>query len=426
MKRVSGEPSDEQLRETLRGLVEQELLRSGKRAVVRREGDSLLVGKGATEARADIRGTLAQWDNLPDDLRERRVRQIAELLGQTPAAAPVIRRQQRQRLANRPAWYSFLAPVLVVLGTGAALVVAYQVLSPGVKPGWPTMSGFGFGSARAGASAAPLAPASDPEADRATRTGSACEQTRARVARGASIGPADVDGWVVELVLFRRAATSDLAAAPQLDSFVRRKPGASAGTWFWPNAKSLISAQRFDAEVSVLSAPTLGDKKLSGVRLVFSGPYVTPYFSEDLRSDYLLIADALADALSATDGALFAHCAGTDPHYVGSWFLGPNPGAAAGSLVYFMTAFDDVPVLKPDVLGAGNNDERRGRAFDTISRAAVGLDRGAAATIIGRELGMISGRPNKPFRLTFPFRDANRAKRSAVEVARALRLASAG
>ena len=46
LKRVSGEPSDEQLRETLRGLVEQELLRSGKRAVVRREGDSLLVGKG--------------------------------------------------------------------------------------------------------------------------------------------------------------------------------------------------------------------------------------------------------------------------------------------------------------------------------------------------------------------------------------------
>jgi hypothetical protein len=176
----------------------------------------------------------------------------------------------------------------------------------------------------------------------------------------------------------------------------------------------------------VQALPALGAGQLNGVRLIFSGPYVTPYFSEELRSDYLLLADALADALSATDGALYAHCANANAHYIGSWFLGANPGAAVGSLVYFMAAYNDVPVLKPEVLGSGDDAQRHGQAFDAVSKATHGLDRGATATLVGRELGMISGRPNKPSRLTFPFRDANRAKRSSVDVARALELASGG
>jgi hypothetical protein len=91
-----------------------------------------------------------------------------------------------------------------------------------------------------------------------------------------------------------------------------------------------------------------------------------------------------------------------------------------------MADYGDLPVLKPEVLGGGSAAERHLHAFDAIYRATAGLDRARAATLLGRELGMISGRPKQPHRVTFPFRDANRAQRSSVQVARALELASGG
>jgi hypothetical protein len=94
-------------------------------------------------------------------------------------------------------------------------------------------------------------------------------------------------------------------------------------------------------------------------------------------------------------------------------------------LVYFMADFSDAPLLKPEVLGSSGDPQRRDHAFDVIGAAASALDRSAAATLIGTELGMISGRPNQPVRLTFPFRDANRATRASLTAARALKLAAA-
>jgi hypothetical protein len=271
-----------------------------------------------------------------------------------------------------------------------------------------------------------VSPAPDRDRERAVLATNACDQTRARVARGANIGPVDVEGWQVELVLLRRGAPADLSRVPALASFLRQSSDSNASTWIWPNAKSLLAAQRFDAQVEVYPLPALGAEQLSGVRLVFSGPYVAPYFSEDLRADYLLLADALAEALSASDGALYAHCANAEAHFIGSWFLGPSPGAALGSLVYFMAGYNDVPILKAEVRGSGNAAERAGQMFDVIGKATRGLDRARTATLIGRELGMISGRPNQPSRLSFPFRDANRAMRSSVDVARALGLVNGG
>ncbi|HTA90189.1 MAG TPA: hypothetical protein VK745_11450, partial [Polyangiaceae bacterium] len=64
----------------IKALVEQELARISVLATLRLDGESLVLRRGSHESRADIRGTLAQWDSLPDDLRERRARQIAALL----------------------------------------------------------------------------------------------------------------------------------------------------------------------------------------------------------------------------------------------------------------------------------------------------------------------------------------------------------
>jgi hypothetical protein len=416
---VSGEVRDERLVEAVRGLVDRELERLGHRGVVRSEGVWLVVGKGATQTRAEVQGTLEQWEGLPDDLRQRRAHQLAELLLAKPANAPVAARPQR--LSNRPGWLSVIAPVLIVVATGWAVLLAYRVLSPNGASTWENLSGLFRGTS--GVSPA-IASSAALHHEPTTPSVSPCDQVRARVARGASIGPADMDGWEVELVLLRRGPAVDLAHEPALNAFLRPKSGSTASTWVWPNARSLILTQRFDAQVEVHALPALGASQLSGVRFVFTGPYVTPYFSEELRSDYLVSADALADALSATDGALFAHCANPDAHSIGSWFLGANPGAALGSLVYFMAGYSDLPVLKPEILGNGEEPARRSQAFDAINRATSGIDRATSATLLGRELGVISGRPHRPSRLTFPFRDANRAQRASLDVARAMGLAS--
>jgi len=418
---VSGEQTGAELAVQIQALVARELAHSGVRAALRIEGDFLVLRGVAGETRAELRGTLAQWDSLPEDLRERRVRQIAQLLtagaavpAQRLPVAPAPEIAARRALGLR--WYSALPPIAFAALTAGAVAAAYHYLAPRAEPlpAW-------------GASASAAAPASarlDPDRERSRLASTACEHTRARVAQGASIGPADSEGWVVELTLLRRGATVDLTNAPGLSKFISRGVGAQTGTLTWAPATHLTALQRFDAEVSVSASPPLGEGRISGLDLVFSGPYVLPYFSEEQRFDYLKLAEALAEELGATDGALFARCASSSSHHIGSWFLGKTPGAAAASLVYFMASFTDVPALKPSVFGESAGPPERGHAFDAISTAAARIDRGTAATLVGRELGTVAGRPEHGFRLTFPFRDADRALRASVGIARSLQLAN--
>ena len=400
--------------------MEQELKRRGQSASTRFEANCLVVGRGAAEARADIAGTLAQWSELPDDLRDKRIAQIAQLLTPGTLAVPGA---PRTPPTQRARWSSVFAPVLVVLATAAVLLVAYRYLAPNGA----SLLSFVRGLGAAPSASSAIAPPPDPDRERAVLAGTACEQSMARVARGSNIGPADVEGWLVELVLLRRSGGANLAASPALAKFIKKKPsesGSTASVVAWPGARSLAAAQRFDAEVTVGAVHSLGEKQLAGLSLEFSGPYVVPYFTEDQRADYFMLADALSEALQVTDGALFAHCAGANGHHIGSWFLGATPGAAVSSVIYFMAFFSEAPLLRSEVLGVGNVPPRADNAFDMINAATADLDRSAAATLIGGELGMISGRPNQPTRLTFPFRDANRATRASLNAARALRLAN--
>jgi hypothetical protein len=424
---VSGTVTVEQIVQEIRALVEAELQRRGRSGVLRSEGQFLIFGKGASQARADLKGSIAQWDSLPDDLRERRGQQIAQLLSEGAARAPVAlpkRRSGRSWLGL----FSFVRPLLVAVLTVAALAVAYRYLSPNKESAVTTAKRWlnqgPIGSAIASVTA-PRYDVSNIEHERAVIASTACGRSRARVARGSSVSPADVEGWQVELVLLRRGAPSDLSQSAALAPFVRRPPGSNVGTLVWTKASSLVAEQRFDAQVELRALPPLGEKKVSGLSLVFSGPYVAPYFTEEQRSDYFLLADALAAALGVSDGALFAHCAGSSAHHVGSWFLGPTPGAAVASLIYFMESYTDLPVLKPEVLGSGSEDARRGHTFDAIGLATAPLSRSSVATLVGGELGMVSGRPNQPARITFPFRDGNRASRAGLEAARSFGLASA-
>ena len=410
-------------------MVEAELQRRGGTAKLRAEGQFLVLGKGATEARADLKGSIQQWDSLPDDLRERRVQQIAQLLSEGAQRAPVIATRKPRSIG--PGAFSFVAPMFVVGMMVAALAVAYRYLSPNKESVQVTFNRWlnqgPVGSAIASAIASATAPsynASNIEHERAVIASAACGKSRARVARGGSVGPADVEGWQVELVLLRRGPHVDLSQSAELAPFIRLNSAGTVGKLIWPKASSLLAEERFDAQVELRALPPFGAKSVNGVSFVFSGPYVVPYFTEDQRADYFLLADALAEALSATDGALFAHCADSDAHHVGSWFLGATPGAAVGAMIYFMESYSDVPILKPEVLGTGTERERHGHTFDAVNLATSALSRSSVATLVGGELGMISGRKNSPARLTFPFRDGNRASRSGLAAARSLGLAS--
>ena len=402
-------------------MVEAELQRRGRPGKLRVEGQFLVSGKGASEARADLKGSIQQWDSLPDDLRERRVQQIAQLLAEGAARAPAVARKRR---SIWPSLFSFIKQLIVLSLLVAALALAYRHLSPNKESALATASRLlsqgAIGSAIASVTA-PSYNASNIEHERAALASAACGKSRTRVARGGSVGPADVEGWQVELVLLRRGPQLNLSQSAALAPFVQRAAGAATGKLVWAKARSLLAEDRFDAQVELRALPPLGDKNVSGVRFVFSGPYVVPYFTEDQRADYFLLADALADAVGATDGGLFAHCAGHEAHHVGSWFLGATPGAAVGSLIYFMESYTDLPVLKPELLGT--DQARRGHTFDVIDRAAASLDRSSVATLIGGEMGMVSGRRNSPARVTFPFRDGNRASRAGLEAARSLGLA---
>jgi hypothetical protein len=417
---VSGADQSDELADQLRALVEQELQRQGqaKRGALRVEGAELIVGRGAAEARADIRGTLAQWDNLPEDLRAKRIAQIAHLLA---PAAPVEPLRRSALRASRPSGVSGVAPVIVVLLTVALLSLAYRYLAPN---GASLISMLRRTLRGASSASSERVVTVDPDRERATLASSACGQTQGRITRGANIGPADVEGWAIELVLLRRGGSGDLTSSPAFARFVERKLGATSGVVIWTGSKSLAAAKRFDAQVEIRDLPSFGENHLNGIRLLFSGPYVVPYFNDQERVDYFMLADAMSEALQITDGALFAHCADGDTHQIGSWFLGDTPGAAVGSVIYFMAAFSAAPLLKPEILGSAADPLRRERAFNAISDAASSLDRSAAATLIGTELGMISGRPNQPTRITFPFRDANRATRASLSAARALKLAN--
>src|SRR6185369_5029585 len=403
-------------------MVEAELQRRGSPGKPRLEGQVLVVGRGATEARADLKGTIQQWDSLPEDLLERRVQQMAQLLSEGARRAPPSQPVAARRARGSGAFASLrrvLAPLLILALMVYALGVAYRYLSPNKQSPLAELEHLlgrspiasAIGSAITSATA-PTYNASNIEHERAVIASAACAKSRTRVARGGSVGPADVEGWQVELVLLRRGPVVDLSQSGALAPFVRRDAGSKTAKLSWAKASSLIARERFDAEIDVRALPPLGVKNISGVSLVFSGPYVVPYFTEDQRADYFLLADALADALGATDGGLFAHCADSESHHVGSWFLGATPGAAVGSLIYFMQSYSELPALKPEVLGSGPEPARRGHTFDAIDQAAGALGRSSVATLVGSELGMISGRPNRPARLTFPFRDGSRAARS--------------
>jgi|RhiMethySRZTD1v2_1073278.scaffolds.fasta_scaffold11777_7 hypothetical protein len=293
---------------------------------------------------------------------------------------------------------------LAILVIGGTLIAVIYVVVPALRPAKPRI---------------------DPEADeraRQARAARVCEETRARVVRGAVIGATDVEGWVTELMLLRPAGGERFVTERDLAGVV----DPSAGRLVWKETPLLAAISGGHVAVSDASLVGGGRPTRPGLRLSFEGsPYVTAYFREEERSEWIRTASALAKQLGATQGALYARCAAGDAHHLGSWFLGTGADGAAAALLYFMGTYADVPHLAPALLGPdGGAVLDRAFAFERIGGATQGLDRGRLAVALSPHGGMIKGSTQGPFELTFPFRDADRAARASRDLARALKIAS--
>ena len=364
-----------------------------------------LHGHGPTVS-AELGALVSEWPALPEDARARRVGEVARRLSTERRAvaslAPV-------RRAGAP---SFLRPLALVV----AVVVA-------------TLAGVRFYQLHVATDATavvrtPAATRDDPDQrERRARAARVCQATRSRIMRGASVGPSDAEGWVVELWALRAADRGSPTTDPALAEFVASDGPASRGRVTWRGAPALVGIEGPETRVDILDADVKGASRPAyrGVRVVFGGRFVAPYFDDVPRRDYVRLVRALTDALSIDYAALYARCADGDAHHVGSWFRGPTPGGAVTALLYFMGAFGEHPELRTSLLApAGATERDLGYAFENVANASGSLKKARIMTMLGPELGMIAGLDGQVSTVAFPFRDANRASRAAHAIAREL------
>jgi serine/threonine-protein kinase len=391
--------ADPELERELTSAIAEAVARFGMAGEVLIEGtDVRLVGAGP-EAVTELGHVLEQWSGLAPELRQRRATEIARRLvaARRSSLAPSDKRRSFNPLG-------YLAPVAILAVAAVALYFAYRYFSPGGSG-----EGFSLFGTRAPSATGPRN-VDEYEAERTQRAQRACEATRARVQRGATVGPSDVEGWVVEMVFLRAKDTPDPVRDPGLVEFVEKREDAGA-RFAWKGTPDLAALDGITTSVSVAEEPNKGFR---GLRLTFEGQYVASYFHAGTSRYFIKAAAAVAEKLNMRYGALYARCAHTDTHHLGAWFLGPNPAGAAASLVYFMGAFNDPPQLRNSVMfPQGGNDVRSSEVIARVEKGFGDIDRVKLRNLIGEHGGMISGQKDGPTALTFPFSDGNRASRGS-------------
>lgn len=370
------------------------------------EGVAILHGAGPT-VEVDCEALLASWDQLSPPDRQRRLgdlarRLIAERRALASAGAPAT-------AAAVPDWARSLAlalGALVLLLVGWVAYrqwVAHRAVVTREKPLIADFDAY--------------------ERERAARAFRVCEATRSRVMRGASVGPADVEGWVVELWGLRAPARGGLVGDPSLARYIAPVDGENRSRVVFAEAPALRELDGPDTGAYVVegNVPDRGEPLFRGVRLVFTGRYVVPYFHEAQRQEYFRLARSVSADLGLDHAGLYARCAEGRSHHLGSWFHGPTPGGALASLLFFIgTSGEPADVRRSLLVPEGSVGLDAAFAFQNVARAAAPATRARVAAMIGAEAGMMVGAEGKPTTLSFPFRDSNRAARASRVIAREL------
>ncbi len=263
--------------------------------------------------------------------------------------------------------------------------------------------------------------------DRDSRASASCKSTQARVFQGGSVSVADVDGWLVEIMLMKAGTSKPLGSHPALKRFFS-EPGNAQGSLFtWEDEPGLASIMTSDTlthlRQEVLFSPS--GQSISVLTIAFAGMLVDPYFQTNGRRRYYHIAQGLSDALQATHVGVYARCFDDDIHALGGWFQGPDSGGAATALLYIMGIYArPLHIASPFYRAPGSKGLDRLRAFESIQEHTQNFDRAALATVVGSEGGMATGKTGGPVTITFPFTDGNRASRVSRSMARVANLAA--
>ncbi len=390
----------------LRRLIAESLARFGVAGDVWvGDGRVTLQGSGST-VHIELGTVLSEWPTLNDDARRRRANDLARSLANA---------RRTRTTASPPPSSARLSDVLVraAIGIGALIVVGGA---------WTAYRRWDIEREILARSPRDVHQDYDAyEAERNARAARVCDATRSRVMRGAAVGPADVEGWVVDLDVLTSKDGPSPAASPRIAEFVG--PGPGKRRVVFAEAPSLASADGPDTEARVVEAnlPDSGPLLFRGVRLELAGRYVIPYFHETERAEVLRLARAFSDAIGAEYTALYARCAGGSSHHLGSFFRGPTPGGAVAALLYAMGVPGDHPDVRMSLLAPeGASAVDPAFAFRNVENATSALKKVRIMTMLGAEGGMIAGLDGQSSTITFPFRDSNRASRASREIARDL------
>lgn len=330
-------------------------------------------------------GSLAlRWKEIAFEERERECSHLARSLvrGRRPVSPAPIRRQV-------PYFAFAVCGGLVLAGT-----LVYRKVRL-------------FLEERAAAAVETTREPEDPDAERRAHAAQVCNATRARLAHGGTVGPADTEGWVVELALLKPASEP---AWPSLTPFLTLAEGAASGRIQWSGAPELAKIEGHDTRVDVRDRALPEDVPQWRERtLTFAGAYVMPYFRERDQIQLIRLAHSLAESHGASLAGLYARCADGNEHHMGSWFVGTSPGAAAAAVLLFMGAYAQPPLLPHDVLSSrGDRDLELEFAIGNVLATTQRLKKPDLVSTVGPQDGTVAG-TNSFITIAFPFVESDRA-----------------
>lgn len=335
-----------------------------------------------------------QWTLLPGDIRARKCAELARRLHEATQAGINAARGSSKPIspANAP------RPVLVVPlgGLVLVLIVVFAIV-------W-VWKEKGVASSDPEPTARPVH--SGPEETTPEMQARVCDATRKRIYAGASIGPFDVKGWVIELWLASKtAAPGDAPALRALVSGGKLADAADDELAKLPDGRAEIVSGFADGDAA--KSPGW---KASIVR--FSGAYAPAFLDAQRRPRMLSLAERLADAGQAQAVAFYGRCAHISARDLGAYFRGSDASTTAAALVYSMGFFAESPAVSRSAISALGGGE-----LDSLKAAATKLDRTTFAQIVGNLGGGITETASG-MALTFPLGGPTRATGAARAVAR--------
>jgi len=381
--------------------VEEQLGRYGVAGRVESNGHHLRVvgpGRALTVASAEMDA----FATAPPDQQARSVERIVrEFVRLRRSGAP----------PPRPRWRDWLRPIFILGLMIACLAAAWRWLG---KPARDAIL------ARSAAESTQRVTAATGLAQSpAVPTATMCQRIQTRIATGGTVSVLDVDGWVVEMLLLSAVPTLEPTSS-KLDGFFAEATTASPMRRLtWPEDAELSALESPDTFVVISSEPLVdilaGTK--SGIRITLSGKFVAKYFDELGRTRMQRLAAALFEATGSSYGALYARCAATTNHQVGSWFRAKDLPSSVLALVAAMGLYAEVSHVNGADPRTNSPLEQR-RIWDTLLERAPRLDRQKITLALAEDGGMIAARPGQWLTITFPFQDSNRATRASLRIAK--------